>query len=216
MANHVYFNVDLSVSEHSNKTNELTTELARLGTIISSETSHGWTEYDSNLLPIYPVPYEEDNWYNWGIEQMGAKWVSIEDWDTSGVFSGHSAWSPIYPLVENLVRHLDEVLDTQVWAKFTYEDEFRNFIGIHEAWVDGSDDVDWDYDECDGEEINHLILEAYGKDEEWFQSDEFDWWESYPITMENHAHKGEDWCVQEYADELVYQFFDRGRLEQLL
>tara|TARA_Y100000592_G_scaffold23979_1_gene37415 strand:- start:9347 stop:9952 length:606 start_codon:yes stop_codon:yes gene_type:complete len=199
MANHVYFNVDLSVSEHSNKTNELTTELARLGTIISSETSHGWTEYDSNLLPIYSVPFEEDNWYDWGIEHMGAKWVSIEDWDTSGVFSGHSAWSPIYPLVENLVRHLDEVLDTQVWAKFTYEDEFRNFIGKASIYshrsIDGIE-VITDVDELDSDEVYAWVYEPLGLEE---IPDDFEWYEP--------QEKLEGYPADEWLDNKVYDWF---------
>ena len=58
-----------------------------------------------------------------------------------------------------------------------------------------------------------LLLEAYGKDDDWFQSDEFDWWEEYPIV--NGSLKGENMEAQTYVDELVYDFFDKGRLELL-
>ena len=210
MANHVYFNIELNVDAGQAALVEKLSNSCK-----EKQGEMEWLTYAVEKLPIYPVPYNEEDWYSWGCEQMGAKWVEVDDFTETNI-SGHSAWSPPIPFVNNLIQYIYNEVGGNPSAKVTYEDEFRNFIGIHEAWIDGSDDVDWDYDECDGEEINHLILEAYGKDEEWFQSDEFDWWESYPITMENHAHKGEDWCVQEYADELVYQFFDRGRLEQLL
>ena len=210
MANHVYFNIELNVDAGQAALVEKLSNSCK-----EKQGEMEWLTYAVEKLPIYPVPYDEEDWYSWGCENIGAKWIEVDDWNETTI-SGHSAWSPPIPFVNSLIQYIYNEVGGNPSAKVTYEDEFRNFIGIHEAWVDGSDDVDWDYDECDGEEINHLILEAYGKDEEWFQSDEFDWWESYPITMEGHAHKGEDWCVQEYADELVYQFFDRGRLEQLL
>ena len=130
---------------------------------------------------------------------MGAKWVSIEDWDTSGVFSGHSAWSPIYPLVENLVKHLDKVLGTQVWAKFTYEDEFRNFIGKASIYshrsLEGIESIT-DYDELDGEEVLDWVCEPLGLEE---IPDDFEWYEP--------QEKLEGYPADEWLDNKVYDWF---------
>ena len=52
--------------------------------------------------------YEEDNWYNWGCENIGAKWAHIEDADE---FSSYivSAWSPVIPYLESLYYHLSMI-----------------------------------------------------------------------------------------------------------
>ena len=208
MANHVYFNINLDLDDGQIALLEKTMKI--------SETENGemkWKSWEPHLLPIYPVKYNEDDWYGWGCEQMGAKWVTIEDYD-SNYMSGHSAWSPVVPLVENLIQYIYDEVGGQPSAKMTYEDEFRNFVGIHECWIE-DDDLHSDYEEFEGHDLNDLMLEAFDKEEDWFQSDDFDWWQMYPIAMEGHAYKGEDWEPQQYTDELVYQFFSNGRLEHL-
>ena len=57
------------------------------------------------------------------------------------------------------------------------------------------------------------MLEAFGKEEDWFQSDEFDWWDVYEIK--NGTYAGEKWEPQQYVDEVVYEFFDSEKLEVL-
>ena len=64
--------------------------------------------------------------------------------------------------------------------------------------------------EVDGEELNEIILEAFGQEESWFQSDEFDWWNEYEIKKGTYA--GEKWDPQQYVDEVVYEFFDSEKL----
>lgn len=208
MANHVYFNIELSLDAGQA---ELVEKLKN-----SCKENQGemqWLTYAVEKLPIYSTPYDEDDWYMWGCNNMGAKWVSCEEWNETTI-SGHSAWSPVVPLVENLIEYIHQEVGGHPSAKMTYEDEFRNFVGIHECWIE-DDSLHSDYDEIDGEDLNVLILEAFDKDDEWLATDEFDWWESYPITMKGHAYKDEMWEPQQYCDELVYQFFDRGNLEHL-
>ena len=193
MANHVYFNIDLSLDAGQ------TALVEKLGK--SCETRNGemeWLSYEVEKLPIYPVPYDEKDWYSWGCEQMGAKWVSVDDWNEHYI-SGHSAWSPPTPFLINLIQHIYNEVGGNPSAKMTYEDEFRNFIGVLEVWVDGADDVDWDYYEADGAELNETMEDWSG----WDTSDpDFDWWD---LT---EAKNGEKYSPQEVIDEMVYGFFE--------
>tara|TARA_B100001057_G_scaffold479985_1_gene552300 strand:- start:328 stop:957 length:630 start_codon:yes stop_codon:yes gene_type:complete len=208
MANHVYFNIELSLDAAQ------TCLVENLGKQIYSEQGEmKWPCWEVEKLPIYPVKYEENDWYMWGCENMGAKWVVCEEWNETTI-SGHSAWSPVIPFIKNLIQHIYDEVGGNPSAKMTYEDEFRNFVGIHECWIE-DDTVYDDYNEIEGQDLNDLMLEAFNKEEKWFQSEEFDWWEVYPIAMKGHAYKGEDWEPQQYCDELVYQFFSNGRLEHL-
>ena len=212
MANHVYFNIELSLDAGQT---ELVQKLSN-----SCKENQGemqWLTYAVEKLPIYDTPYNEDNWYDWGCQNIGAKWVSVDDWNETNI-SGHSAWSPVIPFVNSLIQYIYNEVGGMPTAKMTYEDEFRNFIGVLEAWIDtniGSGEVQYDYDEYEGEDLNQLMLEAFDKTDEWFQSDDFDWWESYPIKMKGHVYKDEMWEPQQYCDELVYQYFDIGNLEHL-
>ena len=150
----------------------------------------GITEIDANRLPIYSEPFEDENWYAWGCDNMGAKWVSIDDWGED-YLSGHSAWSPIYPLVESLVETLSKKVGKEVVAKFTYEDEFRNFIG--KATISSEEGID--SEELDGEEVNEWLTEEFGED---FFDEEVEWWDLYKDT---------GLCPQEFLDEKINEWF---------
>tara|TARA_B100000131_G_scaffold142976_1_gene139108 strand:+ start:1681 stop:2307 length:627 start_codon:yes stop_codon:yes gene_type:complete len=208
MANHVYFNIQLSLDDGETA---LVQKLSKKVEYMEGSGDFKYKSYDLSLLPIYPTPYEEDNWYAWGCDNMGAKWVNCEEFEDTYI-TGYSAWSPPIPLVENLVQYIYDQVGGKVSAEMTYEDEFRNFIGKGEFWIEAGN-VYHDIDECEGEDLNQLMLEAYGKDDDWFQSDEFDWWEEYPVVK--GSLKGENMEAQTYVDELVYDFFDKGRLELL-
>ena len=203
MANNVYFNIDLSLDAGQIALVE------KLGESCAEKQGEmKWLSYEVQNLPIYPVPYKEDDWYSWGCEQMGAKWVQVDDWNEHYI-SGHSAWSPPIPLVENLVQYIYDQVGGDVSAKLTYEDEFRNFVGYTLYYVEnGEVIVDDDY--IDGEELTHLVEEAFELD---VANENFDWWEVYTVKKGNYA--GEEWEPQQYIDELVYQYFDDGRLEIL-
>ena len=202
MANHVYFTVNLEC----NDTHKLETEMNRLHSIIASKSSQGWNEYEVEKLPIYAIEYESDDWYSWGIENMGAKWVSVDEW-TESFIGGHSAWSPVYPLVESLVKHLDQVCGCQVFAKFTYEDEFRNFVGKADVYshrsIEGTEAIT-DITEYEGDDFIEVMEEWSG----WkVGSEDFDWWD---LTK---AKNGDEYEPQEVMDEMVYCFFDDGKIE---
>tara|TARA_B100001769_G_scaffold272042_1_gene265805 strand:+ start:2306 stop:2923 length:618 start_codon:yes stop_codon:yes gene_type:complete len=205
MANNVHFHVTLDIDEKESKLVQFLMEN------ISSKTSHGWMQYEIEKLPIYPTKYDEEGWYNWSIDNMGAKWCHVEDYETD-YFSGYSAWSPPIPFVKHLIQYIHDELGGKPTATMTYEDEFRNFIGKTTYFIEAGECYD-DTDEIDGEELNEVMLTAYGKEESWFASDDFDWWEEYELVA--GSYKGEKWEPQTYCDELVYSFFDKGYLVQL-
>ena len=192
MANHVYFNIDLSLDAGQT---ELVEKLGK-----SCETKNGemeWLSYEVQELPIYPVPYNEKDWYSWGCEQMGAKWISCEDWQESYI-SGHSAWSPPIPFLTNLIQYIYDKVGGTPSATMTYEDEFRNFIGVMTCYVDDGMVCD-DIEEADGEDLNYVLEQWSG----WDTSDpEFSWWDL------KEAKNGTEYEPQEVIDDMVYGFFE--------
>jgi hypothetical protein len=107
------------------------------------------------------------------------------------------------------VQYIYDQVGGDISAKLTYEDEFRNFIGYTLYYVEnGEVVVDDDY--IDGEDLTHLVEEAFELE---VGNENFDWWEVYPVKKGNYA--GEEWEPQQYADEIVYQYFDDGRLNLL-
>ena len=197
MANYVYFNIDLSLDAGQT---ELVENLAELCKTKNGEME--WLSYEVQNLPIYPVPYNEKDWYSWGCEQMGAKWVQVDDFDAHYI-SGHSAWSPPIPFLTNLIQYIYDQVGGIPTAKMTYEDEFRNFIGRCEVWIAG-DDVDWDFYEVEGSELEATMTEWSGWDP---AHPDFDWWD---LT---EAKNGEEYSPQEVLDEIVYGFFEDGKVE---
>ena len=200
MANHVYFNIDLSLDAGQ-------TELVeKLGE--SCKTKNGemeWISYEVQNLPIYPVLYKENDWYSWGCEQMGAKWVSVEDWNEHYI-SGYSAWSPPIPFLTNLIQYIYDQVGGMPTAKMTYEDEFRNFIGVCEVWIDtnvGSGEVNWDFYEAEGTELISVMEKWSG----WKTDDpDFEWWEVKLVQGGGHYEP------QEVIDDMVYGFFQDQRV----
>ena len=197
MANHVYYDIDLSLDAGQ------TALVEKLGE--SCRTRNGemqWVSYEVQELPIYPVPYDEKDWYSWGCENMGAKWISMEDWHEHGM-NGHSAWSPPIPFLTNLIQYIYDRVGGMPTAKMTYEDEFRNFIGVCEVWIAG-DDVDWDFNEVEGSELEATMTEWSGWDP---ASEDFSWWDLI------EAKNGQKYEPQEVLDEIVYGFFEDQKVE---
>ena len=136
------------------------------------------------------VKVDKDGWpdeaYNWHIDNCGAKWVYLEDHDED-YLNGYSAWSPPIPMIE----HLAKFLGTGI--RMTYEDEFRNFIGV--AWAD-SDGLS-NYEELEGDDLNQELLDEIGGED---FPENFDWWDSLD---ELDGMSG-----QEYIDDAVYNWFE--------
>ena len=105
-----------------------------------------------------------------------------------------------------MVRFLSEKYDREFNAKMTFEDEFRNFIGIEyfDSWkLEDEWAVGVDENIIDGQEINDLVEENYKCD---ISSEDFDWWE------EREDINGAETVPSEFADDLVYNFFETGQL----
>lgn len=197
MANHVHFNINLDLDSG---------QVALLeDTMKKVETENGemkWKSWTAEELPIYPNKYDEKDWYGWGCENMGAKWVSIEDYQYDNI-SGYSAWSPPNPMVENLVQYIFDKVGGDVRATMTYEDEFRNYIGKSEFWIENGQ-CDFDIEEIDGDELHEVFCEWSGWDT---SSEDFSWWDLCK------AKNGEEYEPQEVFDEMVYGFFEDGKVE---
>ena len=92
-----------------------------------------------------------ENGYDWYCENVGAKWCNIEEVEETQVY-GYSAWSPPIEMLGHLAKY------TKTGLRMTYEDEFRNFIGV--AWAD--EDGLTSYEEVEGEELLERFLEDTG------------------------------------------------------
>lgn len=212
MANHVYFTITIDGMgenewEHLFKEEEIT---------YKDYQDEEQTRMD--LVELHDQPFYEgvgekvigengwlENGYDWYCDNVGAKWCNIEDW-SSGYIYGYSAWSQPTYLAENIVKYLSEKYDREFSAKMTFEDEFRNFIGI-EHFDSCKLDDEWavatDENIIDGNDINIQVEENYKCD---VSDDDFDWWE------EREDINGETTVPSEYADDLVYNFFETGQV----
>jgi len=210
MANHVYFNLQV---EGLNE--EQWEELFKSE---EQERPH-WDETQppikfKELVEVHEQPfmsdvdreYDEDGWiknsYQWYCDNCGAKWVNIDDWEHPAV-SGYSAWSTPYQMVINMIEYASNKFKTELSATMTYEDEFRNFIGVDkfESYeCDGYYDVAHDENSIDGNELNALLEDKLDCD---ISSDEFLWFEEYKDT---------GIVPSEYVDDLVYHFWENGEL----
>mgnify|MGYP001156998268 FL=1 len=187
MANHVYNYITVDGNEAVQK--EWDKLFTNYGEKVERPSYHGdgtieiWEWYEIQKHPFLEG-YDEDNWYNWGCENIGAKWAHIEDADE---FSAYivSAWSPVIPYLESLHQHLIK-LDEEVVIKCNYEDEFRNFIG---TWFNG------DYEEIDGDELTEQFETKYNVD---ISDENFDWWDE----IEGHG------VADELFDNLVHEWFE--------
>ena len=201
MANHVYFSVSLDGNEEALKGWSSAMEL----TSVERELYDG-TKYVSNeLLDIDKLKfmpegtYDKDGWledsWNYYVDNVGAKWCNVEEVEAD-YFSGYSAWSPPIQFVQYLHEYLYDHHDKKHSIKMTYEDEFRNFIGVAHY----SDGVNT-WEELDSEDIKDLMREIFGD-----KVDSEDFWE-------HDVHKtleGEEVQAIEELDEIVWKWFENN------
>lgn len=72
--------------------------------------------------------YNEEKWYDWYCDNVGAKWCHIEEWE-GDYMNLCSAWSACSEFTERLTMFLAKT-DPNVQVRHQYEDEFRNFVGV--------------------------------------------------------------------------------------
>jgi hypothetical protein len=202
MANHVYFNIDIDSTDEGLNSFEKTLVTTKR-TQINWEGAEMRVEelaeiHDLAFMP--PVKGVDDHGYpidsyQWYVDNVGAKWCTIEEWEPMHI-SGYSAWSAPVGLIENMASYIGKA-DPSVSITMTYEDEFRNFVGVVVANKDGVQTVD----ELDGDELVALMKEHFGLPVEEELSDDFDWFEE----LEDIHGVMRD--PQEVMDDLVYDFF---------
>ena len=95
--------------------------------------------------------YEETNSRSWYIENVGAKWCYLEEYDDDGIF-GTSAWSAPEAGLQWLAEQLGE-LDPDLLMNVSFEDEGPNFVG----WmVFDSEDL-WDVGIVEDDEVKDIV-----------------------------------------------------------
>lgn len=189
MANHVYFNITSDEPMESCFKKETITRDYGNGpfelTELVNVTHQPFMQEAMKDVEVDADGWPKDSW-NWHVDNCGAKWVNLEDADES-YLTGYSAWSPPIEMLEHLGKFLGQEL------RMTYEDEFRNFIGV--AWVD--DEGLSSYEELEGGDLNQLLLDEIGWED--FPED-FEWWDSLDEL--------DGTSPQEWIDDAVYTWFE--------
>ena len=149
MANHVYFTITVDGLEDGckawDKAFPMETHQRKMWN--SDETYEVKELVELDKLPMFAhmnLEYDEDGWlkdsYNWYCNNIGAKWCNVEDVEEY-YFSGYSAWSAPIQFVQYLHEYLYDHHDKNHSIKMTYEDEFRNFIGVAH-YADGYHEIE--------------------------------------------------------------------------
>ena len=185
MANHVHFDINMDKEVDEDKVFKYQDRTVR---------GHKFKElveaYDQPFMSNVEKTLDEDGWlkdsYSWHIDNIGAKWVNLDYADES-TLSGYSAWSPPIEMLGHFAKFIKQDL------KMTYEDEFRNFIGV--AWSD--DEGNTSYEELADDDVLQLFLDKTDMEE---LPDDYDWWE------EEVDVDGSMWNARELYDECVYEW----------
>lgn len=213
MANHVYFNISVEGLNEEQWSSLFKTEER------TNKDYEGKDYTFTDLVEIEHQPFmenvdkefDDDNFlrdaYSWYCDNVGAKWCHIEEWENHGYISGYSAWSTPYEMVNNLMEYASNKYEIELSAKMTYEDEFRNFIGVDyfETYKDDDGKYYSAHDEnyIDGNDLNRVV-------EEHFECLDGDIDEDFDWSEERENQHGEMQVPSEFADDVVYEFFETG------
>ena len=137
---------------------------------------------------------------NFMCENVGAKWAYLTDSDDD-FMAFESAWSPIEEFVEHVVAKVAEV-DESVVARYTYEDEMPNFVGVQVYTKEGL----YDAEELDNEELlEHYMAAAPELKEEYDAEEEEFTDKGYDILSDVQWECINDW---QYTRSLEMMNFD--------
>ena len=185
MANHVYFDI------HFNEVDK--------DKVFKTELTKQWVVEMESPVEAYQQPFmanvektlDEDGWledsYDWHIDNIGAKWVSLDHADET-TLSGYSAWSPPIQMLGHFSKFIGQ---TRI---MTYQDEFRNFIGV--AW--GDTEGDSSYEEL-ADDVIQLYLDKVGIEE---LPKAHDWDDEVEVDGTTHI-------ASELMDDLVYEWLEQ-------
>lgn len=184
MANHVYFDI------HFNEVDK--------DKVFKTEVTKQWVVEIETPVEAYEQPFmanvektlDKDGWledsYDWHIDNIGAKWVTLDHADETSL-SGYSAWSPPIQMLGHFSKFIGQA------TKMTYEDEFRNFVGV--AWGDTDGDTHWE----EHDNVVELFLDKVGMEE---LPEEYDWDEEVEV-------EGTTYIASELMDDLVYEWLEQ-------
>ena len=211
MANHVYFNIEIDGLTEEQHNCLFKSEVVKRPHWREGEDPIEYQEFcdihEQPFMSNVERTYDKDGWiedsYMWYVNNCGAKWVSVDEWDYPRL-QGYSAWSHPVQLVEHLLEYASQRFNVETSAIMTYEDEFRNFIGRDLFETSPNEEGNWyclhSEEYIDGGDLNAMLEDKLNCD---LSSDDFDWWDEYKDT---------GIVPQEWMDEVVYNFFDTGEL----
>ena len=184
MANHVYFNISFNEVD---KDKVFKTELTKQWVV---EIESPVEAYEQPFMANVEKTLDKDGWledsYDWHIDNIGAKWVTLDHADETSL-SGYSAWSPPIQMLGHFSKFIGQA------TKMTYEDEFRNFIGV--AWGDTDGDTHWE----EHDNVVELFLDKVGMEE---LPEEYDWDEEVEV-------EGTTYIASELMDDLIYEWLEQ-------
>jgi len=195
MANHVYFNVTVDGNDECLKGWSSAMETHSVKRKLWDDTEYVSRELlDIDKLKFMPEgTYDKDGWledsWNYYVNNVGAKWCNVEEVEEDS-FSGYSAWSAPIQFVQYLHEYLYDHHDKKHSIKMTYEDEFRNFIGVAHY-----QDANFDWEELDSGDIQEEMRKVFGD-----VVDNEDFWEG----------EYEEGDPQEIQDEIVWEWFSNN------
>ena len=217
MANHVYFNIEVTSALTEEQWNESFHQENVERKMWNDEETYTVREFKElehqpfmqHLNPKFDEDgHLEDSW-NWYVNNVGAKWCHVEDCiyhEDTQILNGYSAWSAPIDMCQAIAHHIQDAYDEFAHIKMTFEDEFRNFIGIYYIESHRDTDGEWisNYDEeyIDDGDTAYYMEEVFG---DVYHQDDFDWSDEH-----ENLRTGELVIPQEHLDEMVYAFFENG------
>ena len=217
MANHVYFNIEVTSALTEGQWNESFHQENVERKMWNDEETYTVREFKElehqpfmqHLNPKFDEDGHLDDSWNWYVNNVGAKWCHVEDCmyhEDTQILNGYSAWSAPIDMCQAIAHHIQDAYDEFAHIKMTFEDEFRNFIGIYYIESHRDTDGEWisNYDEeyIDDGDIAYYMEEVIG---DAYHEDEFCMHDEY-----ENKRTGEMIIPLEHLDEMVYAFFENG------
>ena len=217
MANHVYFNIEVTSALTEGQWNESFHQENVERTMWNDEETYTVREFKElehqpfmqHLNPKFDEEGHLTDSWNWYVSNVGAKWCCVEDCiyhEDTQILNGYSAWSAPIDMCQAIAHHIQDAYDEFAHIKMTFEDEFRNFIGIYYIESHRDTDGEWisNYDEeyIDDGDIAYYMEEVIG---DAYHEDEFCMHDEY-----ENKRTGEMIIPLEHLDEMVYAFFENG------